>query len=209
VALIQFTRNYNDHSTDSGFQFEFFCDRCGNGYKSKFETSATSAASSALDAAAGIFGGFLGGAADIGRRINSASWQKGREAAFEKAVAEVKPLFKQCRRCGKWVDDFCWNKQRGLCLDCAPDLESEASAIQTEATINDMRTKAVTVDYVTADKFKETIAGTCPNCGARLTGGKFCPECGKPISQQKFCTNCGKPIEAGVKFCPECGGKQA
>ncbi len=115
---------------------------------------------------------------------------------------------KQCRRCAKWVYDTCWNKERGLCLDCAPDLESEASAIQTEATINDMRTKAATVDYVSADKFKETVVGTCPNCGARLTGGKFCPECGKPVVQKKFCTECGKPVEAGVKFCPECGAKQ-
>lgn len=29
MALIQFTRNYNDLSTDQGFQFEFYCDRAG------------------------------------------------------------------------------------------------------------------------------------------------------------------------------------
>jgi len=23
---------HTDHSTDKGFQFEFFCDRCGNGF---------------------------------------------------------------------------------------------------------------------------------------------------------------------------------
>ena len=34
--LHAFTRNYNDLSTESGFQFEFFCDCCGNGYKSTF-----------------------------------------------------------------------------------------------------------------------------------------------------------------------------
>lgn len=28
MALIQFTRNHSDHSTDRGYQFEFFCDRC-------------------------------------------------------------------------------------------------------------------------------------------------------------------------------------
>jgi len=36
IALIQFTRNHTDHSTDKGYQFEFCCDRCGNGYKSEF-----------------------------------------------------------------------------------------------------------------------------------------------------------------------------
>ena len=30
MALIQFTRNHTNHSTDKGYQFEFFCDRCGN-----------------------------------------------------------------------------------------------------------------------------------------------------------------------------------
>ena len=29
MALIKFTRNYNDKSTDTGFQFEFYSDRCG------------------------------------------------------------------------------------------------------------------------------------------------------------------------------------
>jgi hypothetical protein len=29
MALIQFTKNHSDHSTDKGYQFEFFCDRCG------------------------------------------------------------------------------------------------------------------------------------------------------------------------------------
>jgi hypothetical protein len=33
MALIQFTRNYQDLSTDQGYQFEFSCDRCGNGVK--------------------------------------------------------------------------------------------------------------------------------------------------------------------------------
>jgi len=27
MSLIKFVRNYNDLSTDNGFQFEFFCDR--------------------------------------------------------------------------------------------------------------------------------------------------------------------------------------
>ena len=37
MALIQFTKNHSDHSTDKGYQFEFFCDRCGNGFMSELE----------------------------------------------------------------------------------------------------------------------------------------------------------------------------
>jgi len=50
MALIQFTRNYCDLSTDAGFQFEFFCDRCGNGYQNEFQASTLGTVTSALDA---------------------------------------------------------------------------------------------------------------------------------------------------------------
>ena len=39
--LHSFTRNYNDLSTEAGFQFEYFCDCCGNGFKSSFMESST------------------------------------------------------------------------------------------------------------------------------------------------------------------------
>lgn len=175
VALIKFTRNYDELSNDNGFQFKFYCDRCGNGYESLFEASATGIASQALDAAANIFGGFLGGAANVGHLVQSAAWGKAHDAALQHAIDEVKPYFRQCKRCGKWVDDTCWNKERGLCLDDAPDLESEYSVAQTQAVIEDAREKARTVDYVSPEKFKQTVVGTCPHCGARLSGGKFCP----------------------------------
>jgi hypothetical protein len=56
MTLIQFTRNHTDHSTDKGYQFEFFCDRCGNGFKSEFQASAVGIAATALRAAGGFFG---------------------------------------------------------------------------------------------------------------------------------------------------------
>ena len=36
MALIKFTKNHTDHSNDTGYQFEFFCDHCGNGYVEQF-----------------------------------------------------------------------------------------------------------------------------------------------------------------------------
>ena len=41
MTLIKFVRNYDDLSTDRGFQFEFYCDRCGTGYRTHFQASAT------------------------------------------------------------------------------------------------------------------------------------------------------------------------
>ncbi len=209
MALIKFTRNYNDLSTDNGFQFEFFCDRCGNGYQSHFQASATGLVSGALDTAASVLGGLFDAAARVGERAHSAVWEQQHDAAFAQAIDEVKPSFVQCRRCGKWVcREVCWNTERGLCKDCAPDLEQEYSAAQTEAAVEQAREKAREATYVTADKFKSTIVATCPYCGADLKGGKFCPECGKPVKSTKFCKECGKPIEGTPKFCPECGARQ-
>jgi hypothetical protein len=147
-------------------------------------------------------------AAQVGDRVRSATWEKAHDAAFARAVEEAKPNFRQCRRCSKWVDEACWNQERGLCLDCAPDLEMEASVAQTQAAIEDAHTTAREVKYFKKDKFEQTVVATCPKCGARVSGGKFCAECGAPLAQEKHCTECGAKIQAGVKFCPECGAKQ-
>ena len=208
MALIKFTRNYNDLSTEQGFQFEFFCDRCGSGYQSSFHGSTTNALSGALDVASGLFGGLFGNAADAGRKVHSAAWEKQHDAEFQKAIEEVKAFFKQCKRCTKWVDDTCWNPQRGLCLECAPDLEAEYSAAQTEAAVQQARQVAQEATYVTKEKFDKTVVGACPNCGASIApNAKFCGECGQPIKREKFCTECGTKIEGSPKFCPECGAK--
>lgn len=37
---IHFTKNYSDLSTNQGFQFEFFCDKCGSGFRTKFKSGA-------------------------------------------------------------------------------------------------------------------------------------------------------------------------
>ena len=37
---IEFVNNYNDLSTDTGFQFEFMCNRCGSGFRTRFQASA-------------------------------------------------------------------------------------------------------------------------------------------------------------------------
>lgn len=208
MALIQFTRNYRDLSTDAGFQFEFFCDRCGNGYQTEFQASALGTATNVLDAANNLFGGVLGKAANVARGVRSAGWEKAHDKAFAEAVEEAKLHFHKCKRCGKWVDDDCWNNQRSMCKECAPDLQEEMSSIQVQAAVTDAREKANQVDYVSAEQFKQDIIATCPHCGAKASGGKFCQECGKPLAVEKFCKNCGAKIDMDAKFCDECGTKQ-
>lgn len=207
MALIKFVRNHNDMSTDSGFQFEFYCDRCNCGFQTHFEASPMGMAAEALGAAGNMLGGLFAPAAALGERAKSATWEKAHDVAFQNAVNEARPYFKQCRRCTHWVDDVCWNGLKGMCKDCAPDLEAEYAAAQTEAAIMQAREKAQEASYVTAEQFNKNIAGGCANCGCDTGNGKFCPECGTPVVRVTNCTSCGCDTQGG-KFCPECGTKQ-
>ncbi len=82
MALIKFTRNHNDLSTDRGFQFEFFCDRCGSSYQSTFKGSASGAVTDVLDVASGLRGGLFGSAANVSQKIHSAAWEQQHDAEF-------------------------------------------------------------------------------------------------------------------------------
>ena len=41
AGMVFFTDNYADRSSDDGYQFEFYCHHCGNGYSSPFQHSVT------------------------------------------------------------------------------------------------------------------------------------------------------------------------
>src|SRR3954462_2886221 len=102
MGLIQFTENYEDLSTDQGFQFKFYCDRCRNGSMSSFQTSAIGAAGSLLRAAGSMFGGVFGPAAGGAYEIQRAVCSKAHYEALKATVEEVRAQFHQCKRCGKW-----------------------------------------------------------------------------------------------------------
>lgn len=207
---IEFVSNYNDLSTDRGFQFEFQCNRCGTGYRTKFRPSATGTITGVLDAASSIFGGVFGSAANIGDRVHSAAWERAHDDAFQEAVAEVRPEFVQCPRCQAWVcRKSCWNTKRGLCKGCAPDLGVEMSAAQASRSVEEVWAHAAMAEEdkkLGAEDWRETIRATCPNCEAPLAvNAKFCPECGAKLKGAAHCTECGAKLTPGAKFCPECG----
>jgi membrane protease subunit (stomatin/prohibitin family) len=210
---IEFVRNYTDHSTDQGFQFEFHCDRCGNGYRSSFKPSVTGTISGALDAASSLFGGVFSSAANLGGRVHSAAWQRAHDAAFIEATNEIIKEFVQCPRCSSWVcRKSCWNNKRGLCKNCSPDLGVEMSAAQSQRTVDEIWTNAAVADEDKVDPkaWKESIKATCPSCGKPLAANaKFCPECGYKLQTVAFCKECGGKLDPGAKFCASCGTKVA
>jgi membrane protease subunit (stomatin/prohibitin family) len=210
---IEFTRNYSDLSTNQGFQFEFYCDRCGNGFRTRFKPSVTGTVTGAMDAASSLFGGIFGQAADLTERVHSANWQKARDDAFIQAMQELKSDFIQCPRCSSWVcKKSCWNARKGLCKECAPDLGVEMAAAQARFTVEKVTENPEIAEedlnLTKAGIYKENLQAACSSCGAALPGNvKFCPECGAKIQTEAKCPKCGAKLIPGAKFCPECGTK--
>src|SRR5579872_1899565 len=207
---IQFTENYEDLSNDTGYQFKFFCNRCGNGYMSSFKTSQTKAIGGLLRSAGSMFGGALGkvGAGEFD--VERLAAGPGHDRALQAAVDEIRPLFNQCSRCGTWVcKQVCWNAEAGLCTNCAPKLEGEIAHARSDAQVWQIQNKAMNTDLASDINVKDPTVVRCPKCMAETKGGKFCPECGAPLISKKHCTECGHELDAGVKFCQECGARQA
>jgi DNA-directed RNA polymerase subunit M/transcription elongation factor TFIIS len=222
--MIQFVHNYDDLSTDRGYQFKFYCDKCGNGYLSHFEASVIGTAGSFLRAASSFLGGWGSSAGDSAYEIQRAVGGKAHDGALAKAVEEGKQHFHQCSRCGKWVcPEVCWNEGAGQCEECAPRYEEEAASAHAHAKAEAMREqmydKARATDYVSnvdmkagavqrAPQARPSGASVCPQCGTCATA-KFCPECGSSMTAAVTCRGCGHELQTPAKFCPECGGRIA
>ncbi len=145
---IEFTDNYNDLSTDNGFQFEFVCERCGTGYRTPFKAFAIGAVSQALNLAGDLLGGVLDRAAEVTEEVRSARWERAHDQAFLEAAEQVKGSFVQCPKCTEWVcREQCWNAARGLCKECAPELGVEMAAAQASKTADMAWEKANDADH--------------------------------------------------------------
>ena len=182
-GIIAFTDNVSDRSNEDGFQFEFYCERCGNGYRSPFVTNKMSMGRNLLRGAGQLFGGGverLGYAADqLDRSTNSAA----KDRALAAAVEAVRPEFRQCRGCGNWVcAQVCWNEEVGQCLVCSPSVVDEISKAQAAAQVEQIQEKARTVDWTKDLDIQNRAKVRCPSCSASVQGGKFCPECGERLS---------------------------
>lgn len=221
--LTSFTRNYQDNSTDAGFQFTFYCDICNDGYKSSFIQSETYKKGGFLRGAtqgASLLGSLLGGKArDLGYAAQrggdilsrtfdgrSPEWQKEHDRAFEMAKNEAQRHFHRCPACNRYVCDHCWNEDEGMCTGCAPRQEiyvAKARADAMRRNIDDAGAGA-TVWQGTIES-KTTI---CPNCGKPAGTGKFCNNCGASMAR-KVCPQCGIQNAQTVRFCNNCGANLA
>jgi hypothetical protein len=167
-----------------------------------------------MKAAGAFFGGGLAragwGADHLKDAFRGPAW----DSAFKTAVEECRPKFRLCSKCGHWVcPEACFNHERGLCEDCAPDLREHAVAAQAQVAVEQAWDKARQVDQMRGLDVQSTplaSAKTCSKCHATLAdGARFCAGCGTAVvaaqAGPKFCSGCGTQLQAGARFCQSCG----
>lgn len=199
-----FNSNYSDLSDENGYQFEFRCDICGSGYRSEFIRSNLGTAGNLLSGASNLLGGFFGSASRVADTARDITDRGARDEALKKASSELQHHFTRCPRNNQWVDETCWNEERGLCVNCAPKLASEMEAARSEVELAQMREKMQTQTVFSGDTSTRTTV--CTNCGKPVGSEKFCSNCGTPVGLTK-CPNCSGDLAPGARFCGNCGTK--
>ncbi len=217
--MTAFNDNYDDLSTEAGFQFVFKCDLCDEGYKTGFVESKTYKKGRFFK---GI-GSLVGGAADllgqsgIGQGVDAGSrfmsekfdgmtpeWHKEHEKAFNAAQEETRGRFQRCPRCKQFVCNNDWNEECSLCVDCAPRESVEIAAARAEKMVEDIKAKTQETQVFSGEI--NARQALCPSCKKPAGGGKFCSSCGASL-EQKRCGRCGSQNASGAAFCSECGNK--
>ena len=204
MSEIHFRDNYHDLSTNSGFQFEFYCENCHDAWRSPFDRYAAGTGEGVLGAAEGLLGGFFGQARNALGSMSNAGYSTAKDSALRAATKKAESHFHRCPRCSQNICDKCWNQDEGVCISCVPRLDAELAAVRREAKIAAVREAAY--QQSTASKADlEDRAVSCRDCGAPVGRAKFCPECGTSVSLTRACKGCDAEIPTSAKFCPECG----
>ncbi|MET7396501.1 zinc ribbon domain-containing protein [Dactylosporangium sp. NPDC005572] len=210
-ALVPFTDNVRDLSNTQGYQFEFRCERCGNGHRSAFKRDSVETGKKVLRAAGHVLGGFT---QRVSRTVDQ--WQYDRtsnspakDRALAEAVERARQEFRQCRGCGDWMcAAMCWNDEIGQCLRCAPVVAEEVARAQAAAQRDQIRERAQQADWTAEVDMSARAVVACPSCGTRADGGRFCSACGSSLAPRVRCDGCGSEgNRIGALFCMDCGQK--
>lgn len=183
--------NYRDLSTSSsdvsaGFQFEFFCEACGETQRSAFQPYRKGQITGWLSRFTFLFNDLHKATRATGAFADAGASNAKAEALGE-AMAAVASQYQHCGECHKWVDRACWDERADSCKACATRAQGGSSAYAGQASPGQ-------------------AGSACPNCQVPSQGGRFCHECGFDMaSTHKSCPGCGAMQLRQARFCTDCG----
>ena len=206
MANVPFTGNYEDLSTDRGYQFKFYCEKCHNGYMSSFQTSKMGMLGAAARVAGSLFGGVFGRVAR--QRVRSAA----RRSADRAHDSALKDAVERDRADLQAVHAL---RQLGLRADL---LEQEGRPLR------DLRARSRRRDGRRAGRGRartdaesahrrlheparrpQPAAAVCPSAARRRRAASSATNAARRCSPKRGCAECGNEAEGTPKFCPECG----
>jgi len=86
AGIVPFTDNFDDLSNMEGYQFEFRCERCGNGYRSPYVPDVKEKGRGLLRAAGSLFGGAAESLSNAADRLN---YDRGTNSKAKDALADA------------------------------------------------------------------------------------------------------------------------
>src|SRR2546421_9890238 len=152
AAPVPFTGNVLDLCNENGFQWEFTCDRCRNGFRSPFAQNVASRGRGVLRMAGEWFGGkletFSQGVEDFNQYGYIGEESATKDQFFAKAVENVRPNFRQCRGCGGWAcAQLCSANHVGQCMAGSPLATEEVGKAQADARGHQLGEPAVQQEH--------------------------------------------------------------
>lgn len=167
-----------------GFQFEFFCENCGEILCLVFKFYCKGQIIGWLSCFVFLFYDLNKVSCVIGVFVDVGGGGVKVDVLVE-VMVEVVVLYECCLMCCKWVGCECWNSSSNSCCECVVQL---------------------VVGVVVVGYGVMGIGLVCFNCQMFSEGGCFCYECGfDMVSMYKSCFVCGVIFLCVVCFCIDCG----
>ena len=197
----------------------FYCERCGNEYRSTPDMRTTIT----TDIGRKALGGFLRNVPIVGGAVADSLMAQDPRSVYsltpdqlQAAWGQVRDKFHECPTCLRIICPSDWDGEHGFCQDDTPRTEDMARAQgeQAGAMIKGFATAFGLGDAVEkAQEAARQAAEAMPRCPVDQAtfpvGTKFCPDHGQPLIQPKAATvTCpvdGAEFPAGTKFCLEHG----
>lgn len=220
---------YSDMSNQGQgyFAFRFTCQECQWQIDTRPIRAQSSNVSAALDIGVGFLNGFWGRAAEVGEQVYGTQWHKEQADALQRSWVEVQPQFRLCPQCHRTVCLRCFNQQRTLCTNCAPDKQADAMHFQQQMDI-EAQHKYIQENY--HPSFDAAVAANAPHiqqvpqviqsqpvpvpqmlqaqqAQQSSMQSVACPTCQHMGTPGKFCQECGTKLPLPDRTCPACNAR--